>query len=72
MRLDEPPVVVGVNVDHGGLCDKNTCLDVIVDGDLFLDIPSLACKMKHFQVNVHFCGLAYNPFNCQTLRSIRY
>lgn len=54
MRLDEPPVVVGVNVDHGGLCDKSTCLDVIVDGDLFLDIPSLACKMKHFQVNVHF------------------
>lgn len=59
MRLDEPPVVVGVNVDHGGLCDKSTCLDVIVDGDLFLDIPSLACKMKHFQVNVHFLWLSF-------------
>lgn len=38
-------IVNGVNFDSGGFCDKLYCLEVVVEGDFFLDRLMLICKM---------------------------
>lgn len=50
MILNDPPIVNGVNLDSGGLCDIGHCSEAIVEGDLFLDIPTLTCRMQLFEV----------------------
>lgn len=52
IRLADPPIVNGVNLDTGGLCDKMHCSEAIVEGDLFLDRATLTCKMQRFDVNI--------------------
>lgn len=50
INLRDPPVVNGVNLDSGGLCDKLHCSEAVVEGDLFLDRTTLTCKMQRFNV----------------------
>lgn len=50
INLRDPPVVNGVNLDSGGLCDKLHCSEAVVEGDLFLDRTTLTCKMQRFNI----------------------
>lgn len=50
INLNDPPLVFAINRETGGLCDINFCKEAVVVGDLFLNRPSLACKMQRFQV----------------------
>lgn len=50
MNLNKPPVVYGVNMDEGGLCDKRTCQRALVEGYGFLDRQTLQCLLTVFQV----------------------
>lgn len=52
--LRDPPIVNGINLDSGGLCDKLHCSEAIVEGDLFLERNTLTCKMKRFDVSKIF------------------
>lgn len=49
MNENDPPILDGVNVADGGLCDTEHCSSAFVEGDLFLDTPHLTCKMRKFQ-----------------------
>lgn len=48
--LRDPPYVYAVNRDSGGLCDERDCLEVNINGDMFLDERGLTCKFTRFQV----------------------
>ena len=50
INLNDPPIVNGVNLDSGGLCDTRHCSEIIVEGDLFLDRSTLTCRMQRFEV----------------------
>nr|XP_034329096.1 von Willebrand factor D and EGF domain-containing protein-like isoform X2 [Crassostrea gigas] len=50
MDLNKPPVVYGVNIDEGGLCDKRTCQRALVEGYGFLDMDTLKCLLTIFHV----------------------
>lgn len=52
--LRDPPIVNGINLDSGGLCDKLHCSKAIVEGDLFLDRKTLTCKMQQFVVSIFY------------------
>lgn len=54
INLRDPPIVNGVNLDSGGLCDKLHCSEAVVEGDLFLDRLTLTCKMQRFDVKYTF------------------
>ena len=51
INLNDPPIVNGVNLDSGGLCDTRHCSEAIVEGDLFLDRSTLTCRMQRFEVH---------------------
>lgn len=59
-RLGDPPNVIGVNIDNGGICEKSDCSNAIISGDMFLDISSLTCKMTHFGVYINLLLLFIN------------
>lgn len=50
MDLNKPPVVYGVNIEEGGLCDKRTCQRALVEGYGFLNMDTLQCSLTVFQV----------------------
>nr|XP_022320846.1 uncharacterized protein LOC111123050 [Crassostrea virginica] len=50
INLNDPPVVNGINLDSGGLCDTRHCSEAIVEGDLFLDRTTLTCRMQRFEI----------------------
>lgn len=52
MDLNKPPVVYGVNIEEGGLCDKRTCQRALVEGYGFLNMETLKCSLTVFQVNL--------------------
>ncbi|XP_078323139.1 von Willebrand factor D and EGF domain-containing protein-like [Crassostrea virginica] len=53
INLNDPPIVNGVNLDSGGLCDTRHCSEFIVEGDLFLDRSTLTCRMQRFEIEYH-------------------
>uniref|UniRef100_A0A8W8J2H6 von Willebrand factor D and EGF domain-containing protein n=1 Tax=Magallana gigas TaxID=29159 RepID=A0A8W8J2H6_MAGGI len=50
MDMNKPPVVYGVNIEEGGLCDKRTCQKALVEGYGFLDMDTLKCLLTGFHV----------------------
>jgi hypothetical protein len=50
MDLNKPPVVYGVNIEEGGLCDRRTCQRALVEGYGFMDRQTLRCSLTVFQV----------------------
>lgn len=50
MNLNTPPIVYGINIENGGLCDVHDCEEAIVEGNLFLDRKGLTCKMRRIEV----------------------
>lgn len=52
--------VIGVNINNGGICEKSDCLNVIIFGDMFLDILLLICKMIYFGVYINLFLLFIN------------
>lgn len=50
MDLNKPPVVYGVNIEEGGICDKTTCQRALVEGYGFLNTDTLQCTLTVFQV----------------------
>ena len=61
INLNDPPIVNGVNLDSGGLCDTRHCSEAIVEGDLFLDRSTLTCRMQRFEVYFVIMKFAYIP-----------
>ncbi|XP_061170596.1 von Willebrand factor D and EGF domain-containing protein-like [Saccostrea echinata] len=50
MDLNKPPIVYGVNIEEGSLCDKRTCQRALVEGYGFLDQKTLMCSLRVYQV----------------------
>lgn len=50
MDLNKPPEVYGVNIEEGGLCDTRTCQRALVEGYGFINMESLQCSLRVFQV----------------------
>lgn len=49
LNENDPPIVDGINIADGGLCDTEHCSSAFVEGDLFLETTHLTCKMHKFQ-----------------------
>ena len=45
-----PPDVTAINPENSGLCEEGDCVEVNVNGDLFLDETGLTCQFTRFQV----------------------